>query len=111
CARRKGNTMLNTTEIEDIYPLSPMQRGMLFHTLYAPQSGVYFQQVGGTLRGAFDAPTFRRAWEHMLGRHAVLRSAVIWQGLDEPMQVVLRKVQLPIIRWLLNSLVYCQSNN
>jgi acyl-CoA synthetase (AMP-forming)/AMP-acid ligase II/nucleoside-diphosphate-sugar epimerase len=88
--------MLSTTEIEDIYPLSPMQRGMLFHTLYAPQSGVYFQQVGCTLHGDLDRAAFRRAWAYVMARHAVLRSAVVWEGLDEPMQVVLRQVPLPL---------------
>src|SRR5262245_32762577 len=88
--------MLSTNEIEDIYPLSPMQRGMLFHTLYAPQSGVYFQQVGCTLHGDFDHAAFRKAWEYMVARHTVLRSAVVWEGLAEPMQVVLRRVPLPL---------------
>ena len=36
--------------VEDFYPLSPMQQGMLFHTLYSPNSGVYFEQLTCTLR-------------------------------------------------------------
>ena len=48
----------NRQNIEDIYPLSPMQQGMLFHSLYAPDSGVYFVQVNCTLTGSLHVPTF-----------------------------------------------------
>ena len=88
--------MLDSHQVEDLYPLTPTQRGMLFHTLYAPQSGVYFQQEGFRLRGAFDLAAFRRAWERVLERHPVLRTAIVWEGIDEPVQVVFRQVRLPL---------------
>lgn len=87
--------MLDTHQIEDLYPLTPMQRGILFHSLYDAESALYFQQEGHRLQGPLDGATFRRAWEHVLSRHAVLRTAIIWEGLDEPVQVVLREVRLP----------------
>src|SRR5215213_7737839 len=87
--------MVSTNEIEDIYPLTTTQRGMLFHSLYAPQSGVYFQQEGFFLQGDMDVAAFVRAWEHVVARHPILRTAVVWEGVDEPMQVVLRQVRLP----------------
>jgi amino acid adenylation domain-containing protein len=80
--------------VEDIYPLSPMQEGMLFHTLYNPDSGAYFIQMGCRLRGNLVTSAFRRAWEEVLRRHAVLRSAFLWEGLKKPVQVVRKTVDL-----------------
>ncbi|HEY0607317.1 MAG TPA: amino acid adenylation domain-containing protein, partial [Herpetosiphonaceae bacterium] len=85
-----------TDHIADLYSLSPMQRGMLFHTLYAPSSGVYFQQISCAIRGAFQVPAFAQAWEHVLQRHPILRSAMLWEDLDEPLQAVLEEIDLPL---------------
>jgi hypothetical protein len=81
--------------VEAIYPLSPMQEGMLFHTLYAPASGVYFQQVVCTFGGGLDAAALRRAWQGVVERHAVLRTAFVWERRDKPLQVVRRRAVLP----------------
>ncbi len=81
--------------VEDIYPLTPLQEGMLFHTLGAPGSGVYLERLSCELRGDLDPAAFRRAWEETLARHPVLRTAFLWQGLDRPVQVVRRTVRLP----------------
>jgi amino acid adenylation domain-containing protein/non-ribosomal peptide synthase protein (TIGR01720 family) len=84
--------------IEDIYPLSPLQQGLLFHALEAPGSGVYVVQVSCSLRGELDAATFERSWQRTVERHPVLRTAFVWEGLDEPVQVVCRNVDLPFLR-------------
>jgi amino acid adenylation domain-containing protein len=81
--------------VEDIYPLTPLQSGMLFHSLMSPDSGVYVTQVTCTLPADLDAGLFRQAWERLLDRHGVLRTAFLWDGLDEPLQVVRKKVSLP----------------
>jgi hypothetical protein len=60
--------------VEAIYPLSPMQQGMLFHTLYAPNSGMYFEQLVCTLRGTLDVQAFQTAWQRVVERHPVLRT-------------------------------------
>ncbi|MBN2391913.1 MAG: AMP-binding protein, partial [Anaerolineae bacterium] len=83
--------------IEAIYPLSPMQEGMLFHTLYAPTSGVYFEQLSCTLVGALDLVAFKQAWQQIVDRHAVLRTLFVWQNRDKPLQVVRQQVALPWI--------------
>jgi len=82
-------------EIEDVYPLAPTQHGMLFFRLYAPESPAYFQQLTWTLRGPLDAAALRRAWERLIARHPVLRTAFVVEGLERPLQVVRRKVELP----------------
>src|SRR5581483_6863223 len=82
-------------DLEDIYELSPMQRGMLFHTLYAPRSGVYIEQIILSLQGPLDSGAFSQAWQRVVARHATLRTAFLWEELDEPMQVVYRTAQIP----------------
>ncbi len=82
--------------IEDFYPLSPAQQGILFHSLYAPKTNVYFQQVGYHLRGELNVAAFRRAWRQVLNRHPVLRSGFVWGSVKEPVQVVHRRVELPL---------------
>ena len=76
------------TTVQDIYELSPMQQGMLFHTLYAPESGVYFEQRNCLLAGPLDVAAFKRAWQTVVERHAVLRTAFYWDEADKPLQVV-----------------------
>ncbi len=82
--------------IQDIYPLSPMQQGMLFHTLYAPDSDVYVEQLSCLLSGRLDVGAFARAWQGVVNRHSALRTAFLWEGLDEPLQVVYHRVELPV---------------
>jgi len=82
--------------IEDIYPLTPMQEGILFHTLSAPKSGAYFMQANGVITGALDIPKFKQSWQKVVERHAVLRTAFFWKGLDRPLQAVFRDVKLSL---------------
>jgi amino acid adenylation domain-containing protein len=89
----------NRQNVEDIYPLSPMQQGMLFHSLYAPESGVYFSQVSCTLTGNLDVPTFEEAWQKVVERHSIFRTAFIWESLNQPVQVVYRQVQVTVVTY------------
>jgi len=81
--------------VEDIYPLSPMQQGMLFHTLSQPDADMYFEQLTFLLEGSLQPSLLAQAWQQTVERHAVLRSAFIWKGLDQLVQVVRRSVTLP----------------
>ena len=81
--------------IEDIYELSPMQQGMLFHTLYDPESGVYFEQLNFTLHGYLNVSAFKQAWQQVVARHPVLRTFFSWEELDKPLQLVNEQVELP----------------
>jgi amino acid adenylation domain-containing protein/non-ribosomal peptide synthase protein (TIGR01720 family) len=81
--------------VEDIYPLSPLQQGLLFHSLASPRSGVYLQQFRCAISGDLQVEVFRQAWRGLLDRHPVLRTAFLWTDLDRPLQVVRRKVELP----------------
>ncbi len=87
---------MNKREIEDLYPLTPMQQGMLFHSLHAPASGMYFEQTSWTLKGDLDLDAFKKSWRKVVERHTILRSAFIWEGVEELLQVVYRQVVLPM---------------
>ncbi|MBG1264988.1 non-ribosomal peptide synthetase [Nostoc sp. WHI] len=81
--------------IEDLYELSPMQQGMLFHTLYAPESEVYFEQLLCILQGELNFPVFVQAWQQVVSRHPVLRSSFYWEEIEKPLQMVSKQVDLP----------------
>ena len=82
--------------IQDIYPLTTTQEGMLFHSLAEEKSGVYLVQVGLTLKGNFNKKSFIVAWETLLERHDTLRTAFVWEKVERPLQVVGKKVTLPL---------------
>lgn len=86
---------MSDKNIEAIYPLSPMQEGMLFHTLYDPQSGLYFEQFTCVFEGQLDVAAFKQAWQRVVEKHAALRTAFVWEKQDKPLQVVFRQVILP----------------
>ncbi|WDD90770.1 amino acid adenylation domain-containing protein (plasmid) [Burkholderia sp. FERM BP-3421] len=95
-------TLSNTAQqarsnVETMLPLTPTQQGLLFHTLKAPESGVYYEQVGCTFQAALDVADYRRALEAVVARHGVLRTGFLWDGPSKPVQVVFRHVELPWI--------------
>ncbi|MDD1023133.1 amino acid adenylation domain-containing protein [Pseudomonas sp. TNT2022 ID1048] len=81
--------------IEDLYPLTPMQQGMLFHTLYEPQEQAYINQLRLDIHG-LDPQRFADAWQSALDRHPILRSSVHWEGLDSAHQLVRNRVKVPL---------------
>jgi amino acid adenylation domain-containing protein/non-ribosomal peptide synthase protein (TIGR01720 family) len=82
-------------EVEDIYELTPTQQGMLFHSLYAPSSEAYFNQLTCLIEGELDTEAFFAAWQQTVERHPVLRTSFHWDGIEKPVQVVHRNVSLP----------------
>ena len=78
--------------VEEILRLSPTQSGMLFHSAAEPDAGVYVAQISCTLVGTLDVAAFKRAWDGSIRRHSALRAAFVWDGLDEPLQVIHKEV-------------------
>ena len=75
---------------------------MLFHGLYdASDVHPYTVQFLDEFTGPLDLEPLREAWQAVVDRHSVLRSAFVWEGLDEPVQVVQRRVELPfeVLDW------------
>ncbi|MGE7989461.1 amino acid adenylation domain-containing protein [Pseudomonas sp. NPDC089554] len=83
--------------IEAIYPLAPMQQGLLFHSLMHPGQGMYLLQYRHVMTlPDFDLAAFRQAWEQVVQRHELLRTSFVWKQQKRPMQVVHKQVELPI---------------
>ena len=80
--------------VEDVLPLSPTQAGMLFHSAVAPQSGVYVTHIRALLSGPLDVDALKLAWDGAIRRHPALRAAFVWDGLDQPLQVIRQEVSL-----------------
>jgi thioesterase domain-containing protein len=81
--------------VEDIFPLTPMQRLMLVHSLAHPESSTLTNQVRYEIEGNLDVSRFRAAWDALVRRHPALRTAVLWEGLDRPLNVVRTAVATP----------------
>ena len=82
---------LSPTLIQDIYPLSPMQEGILFHALMDPDSTAYFEQISMTIRGELDFPLLEKTWKEIIARQDILRTNFFSKGLDKPLQVVFKE--------------------
>jgi amino acid adenylation domain-containing protein/non-ribosomal peptide synthase protein (TIGR01720 family) len=75
--------------IADIYPLSPIQHGLLFHTLYEGiHSDTYVEQLSCTLEGKVNLQAFEQAWQQVIDYHPALRTGLLWEGLQDPLQIV-----------------------
>ncbi|HWM91382.1 MAG TPA: amino acid adenylation domain-containing protein [Thermoanaerobaculia bacterium] len=81
--------------VEDLYPLAPLQEGLLFHSLYSEDADLYFGQVTAGLEGRLDAPAFAAAWQRVVERHSALRTGFVWKDVERPLQLVRRETELP----------------
>ena len=79
--------------MEDLYPLTPMQEGMLHHSLQM-KSGSYINQISCRLRGELDLEAFKEAWRRLLARHPIARTSFHWEGLEQSLQRVHEKVSM-----------------
>ncbi|UXH76220.1 non-ribosomal peptide synthetase [Roseateles amylovorans] len=89
---------IDLLQIEEVYPLVPTQEGMLLHSVEAPDSGLYVNQLSVEVRH-LDTDRLEAAWQVMVARHPMLRTAVLWQpGMARPLQLVLREVHARVER-------------
>ncbi|HEX2208741.1 MAG TPA: condensation domain-containing protein, partial [Longimicrobium sp.] len=89
---------MNRKNVEDIYPLSPLQQGLLFHALYSPRTGAYVEQAPLLVQGELDVDAFARAFQRTVDRHTALRTGLVWENVPQPLQVVYREAALPVER-------------
>jgi amino acid adenylation domain-containing protein len=97
--------------LQDLYPLSPMQEGMLFHHLAHPDSSAYLEQISFSLNGSLNPALFEQAWNLQFQRHAIFRTAFVYEKTSRPLQVVLksRKVNFTLLDF--SSLVEINQQN
>ncbi|HEX2058862.1 MAG TPA: amino acid adenylation domain-containing protein, partial [Actinomycetota bacterium] len=97
CARGASLDVAAEAELEEAaarpgvavaYPLSPMQQGLLFHSLYETAGSLYFEQLVLTITGPLDVERLDRAWQQVAARHPLLAATVVWEGIPEPVLLV-----------------------
>ncbi len=82
--------------IEAIYQLSPMQQGMLFHTIYNPGSEEYFEQLTATFTGDIDTEKLISAIQKVVENNSILRTSFVYKNVSKMLQVVHKKVDVPV---------------
>ncbi|AGX44725.1 condensation domain-containing protein [Clostridium saccharobutylicum] len=81
--------MRKNTKIQKIYSLTPMQEGMLFHAMNDKSSSVYFEQILLHLDGQLDVDILQKSFNILLQRYDILRTAIVYEKIEKPKQVVL----------------------
>ncbi|MBD3266705.1 amino acid adenylation domain-containing protein [bacterium] len=90
----KPTPVITKDAIQRIYPLQPMQKGMLFHALREPDDVFYFEQFRYRLQGRLDINVCEQAWNRLLQRHELLRSVFVSHNVPQPVQIVLKQRQV-----------------
>ncbi|MFV3405990.1 non-ribosomal peptide synthetase [Pseudomonas sp. NY15463] len=83
-------------QIEDVYPLTPMQEGLLLHTLLEPGTGLYYMQDRYRINSALDPERFAQAWQAVVARHEALRASFSWNAGEAMLQIIHKPGNLPL---------------
>ena len=87
---------VSASAIEDVYPLTPMQEGLLLHTLLEPGTGLYYMQDRYRINSALDPERFAQAWQAVIARHEALRASFCWNVGEDMLQVIHKPGSTPI---------------
>ncbi len=96
--------MIDRKNVKNLYALTPLQEGMLFHALRDPESRAYFERIEFGLDGALDLPAWRAAWQDITDRHDILRTVFVVRNTPRPVQVVLKQWPVALVEEDLSAL-------
>ncbi|WP_156483870.1 non-ribosomal peptide synthetase, partial [Metabacillus fastidiosus] len=80
---------MKVNKVEKIYPLSNMQKGMLFHSINGTSSNAYFEQMVLDIEGYIDETLFEESFNEIMKRHEILRASFNYK-MDEPLHVIIK---------------------
>nr|WP_238332996.1 condensation domain-containing protein [Brevibacillus laterosporus] len=86
-------------EVTKIYPLTPLQEGILFHSIVNNDSGAYFQSLTFSVEDCVDTEIFLKSVNILIERHEILRTAFVYEKVKKPMQLVLKKREMASIHF------------
>lgn len=89
--------MVENKGIENIYSLSPMQEGMLFHTLVDESGNAYFQQASFEIEGELDIDIMQECLGYIISRYDIFRTVFVYENVEVPKQVVLKNREAKIL--------------
>jgi len=92
----KNLQVTTSSDVEEIYSLSPLQQGMLFHTLRDKGVGMYVSQAV-TRYDNLDTDAFEKAWQEAVNNHDILRASFHWDDPENPQQFVHQNVKIPFV--------------
>ena len=92
---------MSRRDLEDVYPLSPLQQGILFHALYSRHQAMYVEQFPMVLEGELDVAAWGRAFASVVARHPALRTAFVWEKVPQPLQAVFPRAEpdVTVLDW------------
>lgn len=96
--------MIDRKNVKNLYALTPLQEGMLFHALRDPESRAYFERIEFGLDGPLDLPAYRAAWQDITDRHDILRTVFVVRNTPRPVQIVLKQWPVALVEEDLSAL-------
>jgi microcystin synthetase protein McyB len=81
--------------IQAIYPLTPLQEGILYHIIEMPNSDIYFQQFSCVIEGLENPEKWHESWQNLTQIHPIMRTLFTWENRPQPLQIVRERVTLP----------------
>ena len=88
--------MFDKRNVKNLYALTPLQEGILFHSLMDASGSTYFEQACFNVNGQVNIPLFQQTWNELIRRHDVLRTIFVLKNVPQPLQIVLKKRDLTI---------------
>ncbi|TDF92726.1 non-ribosomal peptide synthetase [Paenibacillus piri] len=98
-------------QVADIYYLSPMQEGMLFHTLLHPGQSMYIEQMSMQVKGAFRSDLLERSMNAIVDRYDIFRTVFVYEKMKRPVQVVMKQRKFKVREIDLSGLSNAEQND